>query len=171
VAGMLALAKTWANMPGKPSCNIIFAAWIGEEKGKLGSTFFALNSPMVSQRLSLVINVDMISRSAPEDTLRRQLSIGTMTLNEDLRILAKTSNSKLEHPFQLDLWDVTGHAGSDYGPFAARKVPIITFHAGFHEDYHTPRDDADRTDPTKMEQILKIVNDCLRYGTESKISR
>ncbi len=161
VAGMLALAKTWAGYSEKPPCNIIFAAWIGEEKGKLGSAYFAQNSPIVPNGLSLVINLDMISRSAPEDSARNQLAIGTMTVNENLRNIARKINSQLAHPFVLDLWDVTGASGSDYRPFADRNVPILTFHAGFPEEYHTPQDDAARTDPAKMEQILKIVNGCL----------
>lgn len=162
VAGMLALARVWASYPEKPSCNIIFAAWTGEEKGKLGSTYFAMHSPIVPGKISLVINMDMISRSAPEDTARIQLSIGTRTLNEDLRNLAKKCNSKLERPFVLELWDVTGATGSDYRPFADRQVPILTFHAGFPDEYHTPLDDFARVDVKKMEQILKLVNDCLK---------
>ncbi len=161
VAGMLALAKAWSSHPGKPSCNIIFAAWIGEERGKLGSSYFAMHSRLVPRQVSLVINMDMISRSAPEDTGRIGLSIGTMTVNKDLRSLAKNVNSKLEHPFVLELWDVTGASGSDYRPFSDRKVPILTFHAGFPDEYHTPLDDFARVDFHKMEQILKIVNDCL----------
>ena len=161
VAGMLALAKAWSSHPGKPPCNIIFAAWIGEERGKLGSTYFAMHSRLVPRQVSLVINMDMISRSAPEDTGRIGLSIGTRTINEDLRSLAKNINSKLEHPFVLELWDVTGASGSDYRPFSDRKVPILTFHAGFPDEYHTPLDDFARVDLHKMEQILKIVNDCL----------
>jgi len=160
-AGMLSLAKVWADSHQKPSCNIIFAAWMGEEKGKLGSTYFARHSPIVPNQVSLVINLDMISRSAPEDSAARQLSIGTMTGNEDLRTLAKKCNSKLEHPFVLELWDVTCATGSDYRPFADRKVPILTFHAGFPNEYHTPLDDFSRVNFTKMEQILKIVNDCI----------
>ncbi|MEI7491620.1 MAG: M20/M25/M40 family metallo-hydrolase [Bacteroidota bacterium] len=161
VAGMLALAKAWSSHPGKPPCNLIFAAWIGEERGKLGSTYYAMHSRLVPGQVSLVINMDMISRSAPEDTGRIGLSIGTLTLNEDLRSLAKRVNSKLEHPFVLELWDVTGATGSDYRPFSDRKVPILTFHAGFPVEYHTPLDDFARVDLHKMEQILKIVNDCL----------
>ncbi|MEI6433701.1 MAG: M28 family peptidase [Bacteroidota bacterium] len=167
VAGMLALAKVWAKCAEKPRCNIIFAAWTGEEKGKLGSNYFSRNSRILPDRLFLVVNLDMISRSAPEDKAGRQLSIGTLTANEDLRTIAKTINSKLEKPFVLELWDVTGYSGSDYGPFTARKVPIITFHAGFPDEYHTPLDDAERADPAKMENILKIVNDCIREATEN----
>jgi len=171
ISGMLALAKAWADHPEKPSCNIIFAAWIGEEKGKLGSTYFARHSPIVPDRLSLVINLDMISRSAPEDTSGIQLSIGTVTVSEDLRNIVRTFNSQQEHPMTLDLWDVTGHSGSDYGPFVARKVPIVTFHAGFPDEYHTPLDDAARANPGKMEKILQIVNEYIREATENPPAR
>jgi hypothetical protein len=167
VSGMLALARAWAGHPQKPSCNIIFAAWTAEEKGLLGSAFFARHSAIIPGRLSVVINLDMISRSAPEDTARRQLSIGTLPMNEDLKKLGKTINSHLEHPFTLDLWDVTGHTGSDYAYFAGMKIPVMTFFSGFHDDYHTPRDVASKTDPLKMEEILKIVNECIRETSEN----
>jgi hypothetical protein len=162
VAGMLALSKIWAEAGEKPSCNLIFAAWTAEEKGLLGSSYFASHSAMVPEGLSLVINMDMISRSAPEDSNRRQVSIGTLPRNKDLKEMATACNSHLDKPFTLDLWDVTGHTGSDYGPFAARKIPVMTFFSGFHADYHTPRDVVTATDPGKMEKILKIVNDCIR---------
>jgi len=166
VSGMLALSGVWANHPEKPSCNIIFVAWTAEEKGLLGSEYFSRHTMIIPDRLSLVINMDMISRSASDDTARRVISIGTLPFSEDLKNIARKSNSQLEHPFTLDLWDVTGHSGSDYGPFAARKIPVMTFFSGFHDDYHTPRDVASKADPEKMEKILKIVNDCLRENTE-----
>ena len=158
VAGMLSLAGHWAGHNEKPACNIIFAAWTAEEKGLLGSEFFARHSRLVPGGISLVINLDMISGSAPEDTARQVISIGTLPVNEVLRKLAGKDNAQLEHPFTLDLWDVTGHSGSDYGPFASRKIPVMTFFSGFTDDYHTPRDVAGKSDPGKMEKILKIVN-------------
>jgi hypothetical protein len=167
VSGMLALSRAWAGHPEKPSCNIIFAAWTAEEKGLLGSDYFARHSPLIPDRLSVVINMDMISRSAPEDSAGRVLSIGTLPMNEDLKNLGKTMNLRLEHPFSLDLWDVTGHTGSDYAPFAGLRIPVMTFFSGFHDDYHTPGDVASKTDPRKMEEILKIVNDCIRETAEN----
>jgi Zn-dependent M28 family amino/carboxypeptidase len=167
VSGMLALARSWAGHPEKPSCNIIFAGWTAEEKGLLGSDWFARHSAIIPDRLSVVINMDMISRSDPEDTAGRKLSIGTLPMNEDLKNLARTINSRLKHPFTLDLWDVTGHTGSDYAHFAERKIPVMTFFSGFHNDYHTPRDVAVKTDPLKMEEILKIVNECILETTKN----
>ena len=162
VAGTLAIAGKWANLSAKPACNLIFAAWTGEERGKLGSTWFATHTPIVPRHVSLVVNMDMISRSETEDTARTGLSIGTMTSGRDLRELAKKVNSTLARPFVLDLWDVTNASGSDYRPFADRNIPIITFHAGFHPEYHTQLDDFSRIDTDKMARVLSLVNGMLK---------
>lgn len=161
VSGMLALAKAWCEYDKQPAFNIIFAAWTAEEKGFLGSRYYVMHSNANPDKLLLNINLDMISRSAPEDTASRQLSIGTMPGSDELRQIARASNLRLPHPFELDLWDVTGHFGSDYSSFTVRNVPVMTFFSGFHDDYHSPRDIAAKADLQKMENILKIVNECI----------
>lgn len=161
IAGMLTLSAKWAGAEQKPACNIVFAAWTAEEKGILGSEYFATRSWIAGKKLSLAINMDMISRC--EDSLGKQnvVSIGTLPINENLRETARESNARLEHPFDLDLWDVTGHCGSDYCHFASRNIPVMTFFSGFHADYHSPGDIYGKTDPERMEKILFIVNECL----------
>jgi Zn-dependent M28 family amino/carboxypeptidase len=161
VAGMLSLAKNWRDCGEKPPCNIIFAAWNGEEKGCLGSHYYVKHTGANPDIILTYINMDMISRSAPEDTTGRQLSIGTRPADEALRQTAMTFNLRLSHPFELDLWDVTGHSGSDYSSFIANNIPVMTFFSGYQADYHTPADDAAKADLQKMQDILKIVNDCL----------
>jgi hypothetical protein len=161
-AGMLALARFWSDYGKKPACNMIFAAWTAEEKGLLGSTYFVKHSRANPEKILLTINMDMVSRSAPEDTARRVLSIGTMTGSDRLKKMAGECNQRLKHPFQLDLWDVTGHTGSDYGSFIAVQIPVMTFFSGFHNDYHTPRDVAAKVDFEKMKDVLELVNGCIQ---------
>jgi len=161
VAGMLALAGKWSEYGEKPACNIVFAAWNCEETGKHGSRYYIRHTRADPGRVLAYINMDMISRSAPEDTNRRIISIGTMPGSEGLRQIAKAANQSLPDPFQLDLWDVTGHSGSDYAPFTDVNIPVMTFFSGYQVDYHTPEDDAGKADLKKMEDILKIVNDCI----------
>lgn len=163
-AGMVALSAAWAGFPSKPACNIIFAAWTAEEKGVLGSEYFAAGSWMSDIKLSLVVNMDMISRCDKEDSLRNVISIGTLPASEDLREIARKRNDRLLQPFKLDLWDVTGHCGSDYCHFASRNIPVMTFFSGFHADYHSPRDIFGKTSPERMEKILSIVNECIGEG-------
>jgi Zn-dependent M28 family amino/carboxypeptidase len=160
VAGLLATADSWVNSNSLPPCNLVFASWTAEEKGLIGSEYYVsqLKNP---EKTELYINMDMISRSVTEDTACRMLSIGTRTADEYLREMARKSNSTLGKPFLLDLWDVTGHTGSDYASFTAKNIPILTFNAGLHDDYHTPRDTAARADHEKMGSILQLVNSIL----------
>lgn len=155
-SGMLALAKKWSESNIKPEYNILFAAWTAEEMGLLGSQYFVRN--LNDQNILLCINMDMISRSAPEDKTHRILSIGTQKETEYLKKIAHESNEKLQNPFALDLWETNGHSGSDYASFTAKGIPVMTFFSGFHEDYHTPRDTYSKVDLDKVKDVLFIVN-------------
>lgn len=157
-AGLLALAKVWIESGVKPACNLIFASWSAEEKGLLGSQYFVQEMKINPKDIKLYINMDMISRSVTEDTSRRQLSIGTRTSDENLRQLARQTNTTINPPFVLDLWDVTGHSGSDYASFTAKNIPVMTYNTGLHNDYHTPRDISAASDLVKMGDVLKFVN-------------
>jgi len=161
VAGMLAIAKSWASSNEKPACNLIFAAWTAEEKGLLGSSFFVQNPEINSKNISLYLNFDMISRSAPEDSAQLIVSVGTVKGSDSLKNLASKNNGKLAHPFNLDLWECSENGGSDYASFATKQIPVMTFFSGFHDDYHSPRDISAKADLEKMAAILNLTNNCL----------
>ena len=167
-SGMLALAKKWSESKTKPPYNMFFASWTAEEMGLLGSEYFVQNFDFNKQKILLAINMDMISRSAPEDKNRRILSIGTEKKDETLRIMSTEINSKLQKPFALDLWETNGHTGSDYASFTAKGIPIMTFFSGFHNDYHTTRDTAEKIDLDKIKDVLFIVNASLLEFIENQ---
>ncbi|MEN2413501.1 M20/M25/M40 family metallo-hydrolase [Flavobacterium mesophilum] len=167
-SGMLALAKKWSESKTKPPYNMIFASWTAEEMGLLGSEYFVQNFDFSKQKILLSINMDMISRSAPEDKAHRVLSIGTEKENENLRKMASEINAKLQNPFALDLWETNGHSGSDYASFTAKGIPIMTFFSGFHDDYHSPNDKASKVDFDKVKDVLFIVNNSLLKFLENQ---
>jgi hypothetical protein len=158
VSGMLALAGSWVRSGARPPCNMIFAAWTAEEKGMLGSSRFVLNHDAEKQKILLNLNFDMISRSAPSDADSKVLSIGFLKGTDDLKGMAEKCNDKLNQPFTLDLWETSGRGGSDYMPFAMKKIPVMSFFSGFHDDYHSPRDVYAKSDLGKMETVLKLAN-------------
>jgi Peptidase family M28/PA domain len=167
-SGMLALAKNWSESKIKPQYNILFAAWTAEEMGLLGSDYFVQNFDFNKQKILLAINMDMISRSAPEDKNHRMISIGTQKEDENLRKISSEINAKLQNPFTLDLWETNGHSGSDYASFTAKGIPVMTFFSGFHEDYHTPQDKASKVDLDKIQDVLFIVNNSLLKFIENQ---
>jgi hypothetical protein len=166
VSGLLTLAKTWTGNSDKPPCNIIFASWTAEEKGEIGSKYFVQNLKERPCHILFSLNMDMISRSAPEDSSHRIISVGTLPENENIRQIVRMSNKKLSSPFELDLWDVSGHYGSDYAYFAERHIPVLTFFSGFNVDYHTPKDTIEKVDLEKISNIIELVNECIIQVTE-----
>jgi hypothetical protein len=139
-SGVLALANKFKESVIQPNHTMVFAFWDAEEKGLLGSSYFIESYNERWPKIIQYINIDMISRSAPDDTLRHILSIGTRPIDQSLINTAQTINYRLPVPFSLDLWDVTGHFGSDYASFRDKNIPVMTFFSGFHDDYHTPAD-------------------------------
>lgn len=165
-SGVLALAKKWKESGMIPQQNILFACWDAEEKGLLGSTAFVNKLKGKTKDIRLYINMDMISRSAEEDSLQRILSVGMRSQDSSLLALVLMSNSSLKPSFELDIWNVNGHSGSDYAAFAEAGVPLMTFFSGFHKDYHSPRDRMEKVDLEKMRDVLQLVNRCLTHFSE-----
>ena len=52
-----------------------------------------------------------------------------------------------------------GFGPSDHSSFYARRVPVLFFFTGSHEDYHKPSDTADRVNYEGEAQILGLVRD------------
>ena len=105
--------------------------------------------------------MDMISRSAPEDSSRNIISVGKLAADKNSDKMIRATNNSLLQPMTLDIWDATGHNGSDYGTFAEKNIAVMSFFSGFHDDYHTPRDTYDKVDSAKMRNVLELVNGCL----------
>jgi len=52
-----------------------------------------------------------------------------------------------------------GYGPSDHSSFYARRVPVLFFFTGTHEDYHKPSDTADRINYDGEAQVLQFVSD------------
>ncbi len=168
-AGLLSLAGAWALSGIIPEYNLIFTSWTGEEKGLLGSSYFTNTMTINPKDILLYINMDMISRSAPEDSSRNIISVGLLAADKISDKMIRVTNSLLSQPMILDVWDATGHSGSDYGTFAEKNIPVMSFFSGFHDDYHTPRDVYDKVDLAKMRNVLELVNGCLNAVMKQEV--
>jgi len=167
VTGVLTLADLYSVSGKRLPMNIAFVCWTAEEKGLLGSLYYTTTLGE-NHSVELYLNMDMISRSAPEDTSGKLISIGTRETDKYLRNIALQQNLEAEAPLILDLWKVDGYSGSDYGSFIAYDIPVMTFFSGYHPDYHSPCDIPGRADVKKMANILRLISACLnQYLKES----
>jgi hypothetical protein len=134
-----------------PRRSILFMTFTGEEKGLLGSAYYADNPVFPMDKTVLNLNIDMIGRRDDEhkDSAPYVYIIGTGEKTSTLNKFSESVNDKYcdlifdykyndrEHPTRL-------FYRSDHWNFAKHGVPIIFYFDGLHEDYHKPSDEADK---------------------------
>jgi Zn-dependent M28 family amino/carboxypeptidase len=62
----------------------------------------------------------------------------------------------VDYKFERDL-EENAFTRSDHYPFALAGLPAFWFFTGFHPDYHTPADSAEKINYAKMEKIARLV--------------
>jgi len=116
--------------------SIVYIAFTAEEMGLIGSKYFT-NNPLVDlSKIKFMFNFDMVGRLNPET---KNLSIGGTGTAEGLEELIKSyaDKSGMNVKFSSE-----GYGPSDHASFYAKDVPVMFLFTGIHEDYHTPKDDA-----------------------------
>ena len=154
IAALLELARVYAAAPA-PQRSVVFLAVTAEEKGLLGSEYYAANPVYPLAKTAGVINMDALS---PYGKSRDFTISGSARLELLDRLKAKARLAKLS--YSPDPKPEAGHFfRSDHFPFAKRGVPAISFGSGEHweqggvaagkkeaeryvkENYHQPSDE------------------------------
>ncbi len=156
--GVLTLARAFAATGVKPKKTILFCAWTGEEKGLLGSKYFAENPTVGSiDAYKMYLNYDMISRDGADDTTKVKCGY---TYTEAYPYLEEVAKKNVEeYGINLDLnfkASERPRGGSDFSSFSAKDVPVISMMAGFPEEDHTTKDETNLTNWDKMLEIIKL---------------
>lgn len=154
VSAVLQVAKAFLASGQQPERTVIFAFWDGEEKGLLGSEYFAQNWPLLKD-VKAYLNYDMIGRNSNE-AIPEQVDYFYTEANKAFGDWLKNDIKK----YNLNLkpiyhaWDKPV-GGSDNGTFAKRDIPIIWYHTNGHPDYHMPSDHVEKINWDKIVDITK----------------
>ena len=135
--------------------DILFAAWSGEELGLLGSSHFTRHvagasddAASLAPLIAAYLNMDMIGRLDKALTLH---GVGSSSIWRDQ---IQRANAAIGLP--LTLQD-DSYVPSDATAFFLRGVPVLSAFTGAHEDYHTPRDTADKVNYGGTAQIARLL--------------
>ena len=152
---MFATARAFKKNPSKRS--VLFVIHGAEERGLLGSKWYAAHPTVPINNIVTVLNADMIGRNHPDSAA----VLGTQSPHKNSSELVEMLyQANQEGPqFKLDtLWDKTTHPEgwyfrSDHVPYARLGIPSLMFTTLLHPDYHTPLDNAERIDYAKLKKI------------------
>jgi hypothetical protein len=154
---LLAIGRAFVKHPAPRTALFV---WHGaEERGLLGSRWYAAHPTVPRDSIVAVLNGDMLGRNTPDSAalLGAQPPHRNSTQLVDM---ALDANAKVGH-FALDtLWDRPTHPEnwyfrSDHLPYARVGIPAIFFTTLLHPDYHTPRDEASRIDIPKLARVAR----------------
>ncbi len=148
-AALLELAEAFSMLPVSPRRSILFAFWDAEEKGLLGSKHWVAKPTIPIENVVAEINIDMIGRLRNE-----KLKIFGTRTGYGLRRLICFQNT--EEALKLE-FDWTLKPNSDHYPFFERNIPAMLLHTGLHDQYHTPRDDAELINNQGMRRVARLL--------------
>jgi Zn-dependent M28 family amino/carboxypeptidase len=121
VASLLAVAKAFADLPLAPRRSLVFLAVTGEEKGLLGSDYFAANTTVPSAAIVANINLDMALMLHP---LNDVIAFGSehSTLSEAVdRATARLDLDVSQDPIPEEVFFIR----SDQYSFVRRGIPAL----------------------------------------------
>lgn len=147
-AGVVELARYFAQNGVKEQHNFLFLCFSGEELGLVGSKKFTENPTIDLSKVSFMLNMDMIGRLNAE----KRLLVGGVGTAPDF--------VPAVHSLKGDLGvklDSAGIGPSDHTSFYLKDIPVIFLFTGQHSDYHKPSDDVDKVNFAGEKEVLEFA--------------
>lgn len=157
--------KKAADAGNGPKRSIVFLHVTGEEKGLLGSQYYADIEPIFPLKQTVAnLNIDMIGRIDPKRSGDRNYIylIGSDKLSTDLHELSEEVNKKyanieLDYTYNDENDPNRFYYRSDHYNFAKNNIPIIFYFNGTHNDYHRPGDTPDKINYDLLQNRSRLV--------------
>ncbi len=147
-----------------PRRSILFMMVTGEEKGLLGSAYYA-NNPIFSLKSTVVdLNIDMIGRIDDRELESENYVslVGADKLSTELHEISERANELYTNMFLDYTYNDENHPEriyyrSDHWNFAKNGIPVIFYTTGSHPDYHKSSDTVDKIEFELMTKRAKLV--------------
>jgi hypothetical protein len=154
-ATVVEVAEAFSALTVAPRRSILFVAVSGEEKGLLGSDYFASHPPVGKEEMIANINLDMVGRNAPDTVAaigQDYSSLGPLVQE------VAAARPELGLVVAPDLWPEENlFVRSDHFSFAKNGVAALFFTTGLHDEYHKQSDEVELIDRDKISRIGKLV--------------
>ena len=146
---VLEIAAALAHSPAKLRRNVAFCLWSGEEMGLLGSSSFCEKPPVPLERIVAYFNADMVGRLRDNKLIVQ----GTGSSKAWPRLLEKRN---VAAGFALTLQE-DPYLPTDVTSFYPKRIPVLNFFTGSHDDYHRPTDTADKVNADGIARIATLA--------------
>lgn len=159
-SSILQIARAIQANPIKPQRSVLMIAFCAEERGLLGSKYYAANPVRPLKDMVCMLNIDMIGRNEESDTEAASDNINTIHLvgsrkiSTELHDLTIAANQHVGFVFEYDQEGV--YTRSDHASFAKQGVPITFLFGGFTPHYHKPTDTLEGINYSKIANCARL---------------
>ncbi len=148
----------------QPKRSVLFLHVSGEEKGLLGSKYYAEHPLFPLENTIANINIDMIGRvdyEHNEATRDFLYVIGSNMLSTDLyhTVIEANKSLKIDLDYRYDDPNDKNrfYYRSDHFNFAKHNIPAVFFFNGVHDDYHQPGDTPDKIEYDLLKRRTQLT--------------
>lgn len=154
VTGVLMLADAVGRLKNRPKRSIVFMTFWGEEKGLLGSKYFAEHPLWKLEDIVANVNLEMIGR--PEENAEgKAWGTGWPHSNLGPQMAAGAVRAGVTI-FNHEQFGEMLYSRSDNASFVAKGVVAHSFSAGsLHSDYHQPSDEVSKLNIPHMTKVIQ----------------
>ncbi|MHC2990896.1 peptidase M28 [Pontibacter sp. HJ8] len=149
-----------------PRRSVLFMTVTAEEKGLLGSEYYANNPIFPLANTVANVNIDMIGRMDFDHEKQNDSNyiyvIGADKLSSELHQINEEMNQKhvglkLDYKFNDENDPNRFYYRSDHYNFAKNGIPIVFYFNGVHADYHKPTDTVDKIIFESAEKVARLA--------------
>jgi hypothetical protein len=159
VSGLIEMARAIASSPRKPSRSIVFMAYFGEERGFVGSRYYARNPVFPVDKTYAQINLEQLGRT--DDSEGARVKAATLTgwdRSELGRILAAAAAPFGVRIYKHPKFSDEFFSRSDNEALAKLKVPAHTLSVAYDfPDYHGVGDEAGKLNYANMTTVTRAL--------------
>ena len=161
---LMALARAFEEGP-RPKRSLLFVWHAGEERGLLGSRYFADYPTVPIDSIVAQLNIDMIGRNRDDKPgeANTVYVVGSDRISSELHEINREANRGLASPMTID-YEMNDPSDpeqvyyrSDHYSYAAKGIPIIFFTTGLHSDYHANTDEVSKIEFGKLTKVTGLV--------------
>ncbi len=154
VTAVLTLADAYAALPKAPKRSVVFMTFWGEEKGLLGSRYFANHPTWPLDKIVANINIEMVGR--PEAGANEKCWMTGWDQSDLGQLMNQGSQTVgvlvFEHPKMSNML----YRASDNYSFVEKGVIAHSFSAGsLHGDYHQVSDEWEKLELQHMTRVIQ----------------
>ncbi|MDP2188929.1 MAG: M28 family peptidase [Sphingobacteriaceae bacterium] len=153
---LLDLARHYSRPENTPAYSLLFIAFGAEEAGLVGSTYYVNNPILPLNRISLVLNLDLMAGG----------SQGLMMVNALKNPAAYQALDSLNkaHSLLSSIQKRDNAANSDHYPFSQKGVPAVFLYTmGDVTAYHDPNDRAEKLQLQHYPAVFELLQRFIQH--------